>query len=510
MPSTHELSGKLLPIHFGPKEDELLSSWLCRLALVHGLTSISFCASVLPQRHPTQLIGMQDIDSYTGKEILTTLAEKTGITSARVASTTLATYEGYLFEGRSPKAWNQWIMPVKLQPHGMKYGLQYCPLCLDTNEPYYRRLWRLVFITLCTKHHVQLLDRCKQCDAPVSFIKAISNGRFAPPSDRLTCCYSCKADLRDVQPEQVNTKVQAGKDEISFQVRLETALQEGWIEMPGGGMGYTLLYFPVLNRLMKLFAMGRFAPSLRADLSRKRGISMSNVTFTRQVPCLTQLGVTERRGLLGMARQLLSNWPKDFIDFCKDNRVPSYYLLEGRSPLPFWFLEVTNEKIRHPLYIPPKEEIESAIRCFKKLKRQYRWSVKRENLRLPSPSHKEIKAVYSFLTSQSSLKRRLRKSHGLVGADRQYILSKPRRMSNTLWKNVELVIRSRQRRFRMESGERRKLLNGVLYVLKTGCPWVIMPTEFGSHTRAKSMYNHLKCTGLFTQIWELCSDLYDD
>lgn len=32
------LSGKLYPVHLKPKDDELLTSWIVRLALAHGLT----------------------------------------------------------------------------------------------------------------------------------------------------------------------------------------------------------------------------------------------------------------------------------------------------------------------------------------------------------------------------------------------------------------------------------------------------------------------------------------
>jgi hypothetical protein len=36
-----DLTGKVWPVHLKPQEDELLSSWLTRLALAHGQTAAS-------------------------------------------------------------------------------------------------------------------------------------------------------------------------------------------------------------------------------------------------------------------------------------------------------------------------------------------------------------------------------------------------------------------------------------------------------------------------------------
>ncbi len=48
MIETDEMSftGTLWPVHLKPQEDELLSSWLTRLALAHGQTVASFTSRV--------------------------------------------------------------------------------------------------------------------------------------------------------------------------------------------------------------------------------------------------------------------------------------------------------------------------------------------------------------------------------------------------------------------------------------------------------------------------------
>ena len=330
-------SGRILPIRFKPKEDELLSSWVCRLALAHGLKATSFCSRVIPQRSGKRAIQLHDMDGGASQEALIGLAEKTATPMGRIAATTFSGYEGVLFERWNATVGQKWILPVTRQPCKIEYGQQYCPLCLSTEEPYFRRSWRLAFITICTKHRLQLLDRCATCASPISFHKAISNGRHAPPSDRMTFCYSCKADLRELLPESADSASTPNDEEVSFQVLLEEALRVRWISMPGGGLGYPLIYFPVLHKLMRLLAVGKIGTNLRESLSQDYGLKMFATSFRGKRPLLTQLAIGERRGLLGMARRLLANWPGDFIDFCKANRIPTRFLLSRYNQTPFWF-----------------------------------------------------------------------------------------------------------------------------------------------------------------------------
>ena len=42
------LSGQRFPCHVQPQADELLSSWLTRLSLAHGLQPRTFCAILWP------------------------------------------------------------------------------------------------------------------------------------------------------------------------------------------------------------------------------------------------------------------------------------------------------------------------------------------------------------------------------------------------------------------------------------------------------------------------------
>lgn len=185
---------KLWPIHLKPKPDELLTSWLVRLAMAHAQKLHTFC-SLTWYGKP---IWNRDIDKSADAEILQVLSSKTGTALERVRMTTLASYEGVLYEKHNRFGPTAWIMPVGVFHRTRKqYGLQYCPRCLsEDRDPYFRRRWRLAFIVMCNEHNLLLCDRCPSCQAPVNFHRNELGNHKKYVTTSLTHCYVCAFDLR--------------------------------------------------------------------------------------------------------------------------------------------------------------------------------------------------------------------------------------------------------------------------------------------------------------------------
>jgi hypothetical protein len=80
------------PLHPPPLDDELLSSWLTRLATGYEMEPDTFCQHVLDL--PQQSLSSIDTDPPAG--LLATLADHTGWSISRVEATTLRRYEGIL------------------------------------------------------------------------------------------------------------------------------------------------------------------------------------------------------------------------------------------------------------------------------------------------------------------------------------------------------------------------------------------------------------------------------
>jgi len=56
----------------------------------------------------------------------------------------------------------------------------------------------------------------------------------------------------------------------------------------------------------------------------------------------------------------------------------------------------------------------------------------------------------------------------------------------------------------------RTVLNGILYVLRTGCQWKMVPREYSSGSTCHLRFQTWVRAGVFEQIWGVCLKHYDD
>ena len=349
------LSGKLWPVHFKPQEDELLSSWLARLALAHGLRVQSFCWRVWPN----QSVLARDIDLSKDPLILETLAEKTITPPTRVFATTLVSYEGWVIDQMRRQA--PWILARHLRVRQQKwYGLQYCPWCLASDEePYFRRQWRLAFVVSCLKHRALLLDRCQKCGSAVCYERQSSKKFDHAEPWMLTQCHECNCDLREWAGNRYYVAVDAA--ELEFQASLEGTLRQGWVELPHRGWVYSHLFFSGLYHMIGRFIDGQIAGRLQMALRQSYGINLTIDFSIGQKQFVERLDVAQRRGLLQAVSRLLQEWPDTFVEFCRANNVASHLLIRSKRPVPFWYWRVVREYLTKTPHQVSKEEVVSIL-----------------------------------------------------------------------------------------------------------------------------------------------------
>ena len=342
------LSGRYWPVCPGPLPDELLTSWLVRLARANGQKLHTFCTLAWPGKE----VWNRDPDKFADPEIVATLARRTGTDPERAWATTLAAYAGRLYLRHNPAGSTRWLTNVGVR-HRLRHnaGFQFCPRCLATDaQPYYRRRWRLSLVTLCEAHGCLLLDRCPRCEAVVNFHRGELGQKERVEAAPLTDCHACGFDLRAAEAPPVGDAAMA-----AFQAWMLEGVERGWFE----DITYSHLYFDALARVLTVLAS-------RHRLCRDAGAAVwarMAPPGAEPLPALARRGerayfdarpVGERHDLLRLARWLLDEWPGRFVGFCRERRLWSSAFLRDFPDAPFWFWSVVQEHL-YVVHSPWKE-----------------------------------------------------------------------------------------------------------------------------------------------------------
>lgn len=146
-----------------PCPDELLSSWLARVAVNGGCDPLSLTASIWPKWR----VWTTDVDRSLSAPHTRALARWMQCDEAAVRSTTLLPYTAQIHgTQRHFPSTIPWLLARGCRNRSHFAGQPCCPACLQEDpQPYYRRCWRLAFVVGCEKHGVRLIDRCVACQA---------------------------------------------------------------------------------------------------------------------------------------------------------------------------------------------------------------------------------------------------------------------------------------------------------------------------------------------------------
>jgi hypothetical protein len=270
----HGLSGRLWPIHGNPYHDELLSSWLSRLSRAYGANPIQFCTQALS----APIVWQRDIDTGIDNALLLELGAKTATARQRVLGTTVRGYRGYVAADRIALKHFPWLLPMGLRgTTRSRPWLQYCPQCLQGDaDPYFRRSWRLAFVTICPEHKHRLLDRCTNCHAPVNF-------HWLPgDAETMTWCYHCGHDLRWTHALPID-EGREYRRLSQFQASLLRTMRRGKGQLWGLNVTQGASFLQGVYKLMQFFLTKMHAPVFQEAFNEYMHPSFfaSDLTATR-------------------------------------------------------------------------------------------------------------------------------------------------------------------------------------------------------------------------------------
>jgi hypothetical protein len=166
---------ELWPFRPKPHEDELLTSWITRLAIGHGLKLSTFLTIVGTG------VNTATLDWAADPTFLRLLAERTG--QSAVDLERLGLRLGNMAEDL-------------LYRNAAGLAVQYCPACLS-EAAYFRRSWRFCFIRFCAPHRAALADSCSQCGVSIRLEE------LDPAFGKLSACRNCMYDLASDTPYYV-------------------------------------------------------------------------------------------------------------------------------------------------------------------------------------------------------------------------------------------------------------------------------------------------------------------
>lgn len=346
----------MLPCHPHPKDDEILSSWMVRLAVANRFKLHSFYVKLLQCNKP---IWTRDIDRYQPPELLEVLSKHTGHSVQCLQEMTLHAYEGILLP-QVPKNTGEsfWIIPLGVF-HRMRRrdGMQFCPLCLcdDGPSPYFRRQWRLALACRCEQHGCLLHSHCPNCGQPIAYFRHDLNHLSASTNAEMATCWQCHFDLRDsvvIYPSygsELSDWLQGVMD--VFNPRIGFA----WTSS-----GMSLSYYQGISILMRVISCTHGA-ELRRYLLKEIGFPC-DVEAAIYRHLFSELSPNDRLGLLLAVGYLLQDWPQRFVTCCRGNHVRRSNFIELFREMPWWLYQEVIWHFDGRVYMFSAEEIASAVR----------------------------------------------------------------------------------------------------------------------------------------------------
>lgn len=198
-----------LPLYVEPKENEVLLSWLLRLATRLGVslqTLVRAAFWIDDRRERSQWWRRPE------PQMLSRISVKTGITTERLRGMTLESWSPVYRDDEVNERFSAQRFTVAA-PRRKAFRYVLCEQCLEAHATsYLRTSWVIGWVAVCPEHATIMMVHCPKCTAKLRPGRPSSIARFAP----LTCA-RCGNDLRYGLHEPAHPSI----------IRLQHALLEG-------------------------------------------------------------------------------------------------------------------------------------------------------------------------------------------------------------------------------------------------------------------------------------------
>lgn len=326
-----------------PLPDEILSSWLARTAYAH-LT------------HPKTFMNMHfstgkfnwrpNFDASVSDDILYIIERKSALSFETINQMSLKSYESYLQESIISDGLNTFIVPQR-----------FCPVCLREDQfPYYRKSWKVLFTTVCFRHHCYLYDHCPSCGALLKLANMYCN------TLPFVFCHKCGFDLRRARKLTVPKTFDLAFKRMS---RIQSILKRGYVVFNKIPV-YSFLFFEVFVQLAKLILAYKKNNSI--DHQPKIKNITKRTRFTKTQPIIRELSILQQFVILSAIMGLFNHHPKNFDHFVKTNSLTHWLLARDLKEIAFWYAKLLDKVAPQTCFTSDLltfEELSSAINWLK-------------------------------------------------------------------------------------------------------------------------------------------------
>jgi hypothetical protein len=287
--------------------DELLTSWIVRMALAHGCSPAALTAIAWPDFRAWA----SDLDRSVAENRLAALSKLSGVPCASLQSATLGRAMSSIVRqpDRLPRGNWPWLTVLGCRGGHHSGGLQCCPDCIAQDNSRYCVQWRLAWHTCCPIHGVTLVDRCGRCLAPLQ-------PELLRAGAMLSDCHRCGAALSG------GARSAAAEAALAFQRYVDESIGlrplygtssldfRDWLTI-----ARTMVSFAQASIRRHSAATGRFFESLGIPLGSLQPIPLG-------LP-LEYLSPAERSVLLSIVWVIMSAGPQTFIEVARHESLPA-------------------------------------------------------------------------------------------------------------------------------------------------------------------------------------------
>lgn len=312
----------IIPGYIPPEHDELLSSWIFRLARSHKMKPFSFTKYCLEE--PS--LWNRDFDKFYYENLVILLTTITPLSSKNIDSLHLISYQDIVFNSKVNSAFTEGILNVGVQHRTRKNkGLLACPLCLSKNE-YFKKSWRLLSSIVCTDCNCNLIDECPNCKLPIVFQRLDIGKKDIYSEQPIYLCWNCRYDLR-----KEYTLIDENSSSIQYQKYINETIRHGY----NNHTQYSFEYFTTL------FSILRKVRSSSTKFFRVREAFIKEFGINSKEFCIHnfELSLELRRKLLPVIYLLLSDLDNKFVPFCEKYFIRFSDIRSDGEPLPFWIYD---------------------------------------------------------------------------------------------------------------------------------------------------------------------------